>query len=367
MFETSCSDGYSMNSKINKSITLVGSNSIHTIRYLTAIANRFQQIIFITHGEPAVNLPANIISYDIDFRLRSIKSRNKIAAILNKHHISIVHIQQANSYAYHTLKAIKKASIKCKTILTTWGSDILVLPNKNLLFKRMVRFNLSHVDIITSDSLYMSAKIRELAPLATNIHTINFGMQHFPTSLDLNYKQNIILSNRLHKQLYNIDKIISGFAKLITNPKYSDYKLVIAGSGHDTNRLKHLADQLRVRSQVEFIGMVSYTELIKWYRIAKLFISIPSTDATSLSVLEAIGYGCYPILSNLPANLEWVIDQINGTICSNIVDLDQDIINAIELIKNHPGEYQKLAKFNYELINQKAIFENNLEKFISLY
>jgi L-malate glycosyltransferase len=354
------------NSKINKSIALVGSNGIHTMRYLVAIAHKFPQIIYITHGKPAVNLPDNVISYDIDFRLRSIKSRNKIAVILVKHHISIVHIQQANSYAYHTLKAIKKASITCKTILTTWGSDVLVLPHKNLLFKRMVRFSLAHVDTITSDSLFMSSQIRELAPRANNIHTINFGMQHFPNKLDLTQKQNIILSNRLHKPLYNIDKIITGFSKLIANPKYSDYKLVIAGDGSDTNKFKHLVHKLGLTTQVEFIGMVSYTELINWYRIAKLFISIPSSDATSLSLLEALGYGCYPILSNLPANLEWVIDQINGSVCQNIASLNHDMTIAIDTI-NGVDKYKKIAQFNYELIKQKAVFENNLEKFISLY
>jgi len=351
----------------NKIVALVGSNGVHTLRYLIAIATRFHQIIFITHGTPATHLPSNIITYDIDFRLRSVKSRKKIAEILIKHHIAVVHIQQANSYAYHTLKAIKKSGLACKTILTTWGSDVLVLPKKNLLFKRVVKFNLSNADIITSDSLFMSARIRELAPLAKSIHTINFGMQHFPPALDLSHKQNIILSNRLHKSLYNIDKIISGFAKLITNHKYNDYKLVIAGDGHETIALKHLVDKLGISSQVEFIGMVSYIELIQWYKKAKIFISIPQTDATSLSVLEAMGYGCYPILSNLPANLEWVINQINGTICENVLDLDQDIINAIQIVDGSQNVYHKLTQFNYELISQKAIFENNLEKFISLY
>ena len=351
----------------SRNIALVGSNSIHTLRYLIAIAAKFPQIIFITHGIPTTNLPTNIIIYNIDFRLRSIKSRNEIAAILAQHNISIVHIQQANSYAYHTLKAIKKIKLICKTILTTWGSDILVLPNQNLLYKRIVKFNLANADVITSDSLFMSAKINELVPLANNIHTINFGIQHFPLSLDLSHKQNIILSNRLHKPLYNIDKIISGFAKLITNPKYHDYKLVIAGDGNETNKLKHLAVKLGISPQVEFIGMISYSELIKWYQITKIFISIPQSDATSLSVLEAMGYGCYPILSNLPANLEWVIDQINGTICQNISALDQDIINAIEITDNLPNKYQKIAQFNYELIRQKAIFDHNVEKFIALY
>ncbi|MCC2644572.1 MAG: glycosyl transferase family 1, partial [Burkholderiales bacterium] len=195
----------------SNAIALIGSNSIHTIRYLLGIAPYFKKIIFITNEawRPNISCPENIIIYQADFKLLNIRCRKKIAMILNKHQINLVHIQQANSYAYHTFKAIKRYKIKCKTILTTWGSDVLVLPKKNIFFKQLVKFNLNHAHIITSDSLYMSEQIRNLAPLAKTIYTINFVIQNFPYHVNMNLKQNIILSNRLHKPLYNIDKIIS--------------------------------------------------------------------------------------------------------------------------------------------------------------
>ncbi|HLX52296.1 MAG TPA: glycosyltransferase, partial [Aquella sp.] len=308
-------------------IALVGSNSIHTIRYLIAIAPDFKQIIFITNGpwSSAQSCPDNIITYTTNFKLLNIGCRKKIANILLKHQIKLVHIQQANSYAYHTLKAIKQNKIKCKTILTTWGSDILVLPKKNIMFKHLVQFNLNHAHVITSDSLYMSEQIRKLAPLAKTIHTINFGIHNYPVSVDISHKQNIILSNRLHKSLYNIDKIISAFARFIhNNQQFADYKLVVAASGTQTDKLMNLATEQGIAKSVSFVGMLSYSELIDYYKIARIFISIPSSDATSLSVLEAIGYGCYPILSNIPANLEWVLDGINGKICQNNDALDTE-------------------------------------------
>jgi glycosyltransferase involved in cell wall biosynthesis len=346
-------------------IALVGSNSIHTIRYLTAIAPYFEQIIFITNGQWQNDKPCpdNIITYTINFKLLNLRCRRKIADILLKHKIELVHIQQANSYAYHTLKAIRLYKIKCNTILTTWGSDILILPKKSIMFRRMVKFNLNHADIITSDSLYMSEEIRKLAPHSKTIHTINFGIHNYPELVDMNHKQNIILSNRLHKPLYNIDKIVLAFAKLIKgNTQFADYKLVIAASGTETEKLAALVHKLDIENSVSFVGMLSYSELIDYYKIARIFISIPSSDATSLSVLEAIGYGCYPILSNIPANLEWVLDGINGNICQNNEVLDEYILNAIKT-----ADFEKTAKFNHELIGQKAVAENNLAKFISLY
>ncbi|MFN7094592.1 MAG: glycosyltransferase, partial [Burkholderiales bacterium] len=211
------------------------------------------------------------------------------------------------------------------------------------------------------------AKIKELVPTVKEVHTINFGMQHFPSSLELRLKEDIILSNRLHKPLYNIDKIISGFAKLVhENPSYAHFKLVIVASGTETEKLNCLSKNLGVSKQVHFTGMLSYLELISWYKRAKIFVSIPNSDATSLSVLEAMGYGCYPILSNLPANLEWVLDNINGQICQNLDLLQIELTKAIKYLTNS-ANYWQTAQFNYALIKQKAVFEDNMEQFFSLY
>jgi hypothetical protein len=46
----------------------------------------------------------------------------------------------------------------------------------------------------------------------------------------------------------------------------------------------------------------------RWY------LSLPASDSVSVSVLEAMGHGCIPILSDLPANRELVDDGRNGLI-----------------------------------------------------
>ncbi len=350
------------NLMIKQTIILVGSNSVHTLRYLVGISPFVNNIVFITNNINGLELPNNVVAHEVNFSLYNLRARFQIAKIISNYEGNIIHIQQANSYAYHTLKAIKGKNFK--TILTTWGSDILVLPKHGRIFANMVKFNLANSDIITSDSLYMSSKIKELCPKVKELHTINFGIQNIPANTtDLSVKENIILSNRLHKPLYNIDKIILAFAKVITN--HPEYKLVIAASGTETMLLKELSRNLGLNdNQIIFTGMLSYNELVSWYQRAKYFISIPISDSTSSSLLEAIAYGCYPILSNLPANIEWVMDDTNGIINQNLDNLDMDIIKAINLSDNN---LTKSMNFNYNLIKQKAVFSNNIQKFINLY
>ncbi len=355
---------------MEKSIVIIGSSSIHTIRYINGICSHIDKIIFITnkHIENTHThlFNDNVTVYYLNFKLSSLTTKYKIAKILKKHNCQIAHIHQANSYAYHAIKGIKASHLSCKIILTTWGSDILLLPQKGLIFKSMVKYNLKHADSITAGSLYMANQIKQLAPQIKNIHTINFGVDNFPDAIDLSHKENIILSNRLHKPLYNINKIIIAFSELIKQAKFVDYQLIIAGSGVDTEKLLKLVEQLNLGASVKFIGMVEYTALQTWYKKAKLFISIPSSDSASLSSLEAMSFGCYPILSNLPANVEYIIDGVNGTICQNINNLSQNMANALDLIDDNI-EYTKVAQFNYELVRKKAIFTKNIKKFIELY
>lgn len=348
-------------------IILVSSNSVHARRYLEGISPYFKQIVFITNNNVDIELSDKLIIKEFNFKLLNFRVQKQLAQLINLYPDAIIHVHQANSYAYHTFKALKLLKNTYKTILTTWGSDILVLPHKNRYFKKMVQFNLSVANIVTSDSLFMSSEIKKLCPEIKEIQTINFGMKGFPDKLDLSGKENIILSNRLHKKFYNVDKIITAFYHFTKNDyANNDFKLIIAASGDETTNLKNLVKEYNLQNKVFFTGMLSVNELKELYLKAKLFISIPDSDATSLSVLEAMGYGCYPILSNLPANLEWVINGINGTICENNSELDKIIKKSYDIISK-PEEFFKIANFNYQLIKQKAIFEDNICKFLALY
>jgi L-malate glycosyltransferase len=45
---------------------------------------------------------------------------------------------------------------------------------------------------------------------------------------------------------------------------------------------------------------------------AEVFVSVPSSDATSVALLQAMAAGCFPIVSDLPAQRELVEDGVNG-------------------------------------------------------
>ena len=352
-----------------RKLLFVGSNSIHCQRYIAGLLelNQFE-IVVITNKK--MEQFASLIQYELNFALHSLKTAKQILKYVNEFNPEIIHIQQANSYAWHTFRAVAKLKTgKPKIILTTWGSDVLILPNQSKLMHKIVRYSLVNADVITADSFNMLSRISEiLGDVSRPSYNINFGIKNIPReALSVQNKQKFILSNRLHKKLYRVDKIISAFAELYHSKRIdSEYKLIVAAAGSETESLQGLVQELNISAQVEFVGMLSYEQLVVLYQRATVFLSVPESDGTASSLLEAMAYGCIPVLSNLPANLEWVLDGVNGFIAPNLVTLSEQILNALMLAQNQI-EHQKVVEFNYQLIKQKALFENNIQKFIDLY
>jgi len=348
-------------------LVIIGSNSIHCKRFIQGILDNSDYELSIITNLPMPEF-TDIPQHQINFALTNLKAKSQIARILMQINPQVIHIHQANSYAWHSLRAIRQLSYRPQVILTAWGSDVLLLPRENKIFERIVKFSLQNADVITSDSLYMSGVIKSLlGKVSKPIHTINFGIQDLPGKQNLTTKKDIILSSRLHKPLYRIDKIITAFANLIhANLIAESYTLVVSAGGEESDNLQKLAGRLQVSDRVKFTGMLPYKDLAEYYQQAKVFVSVPESDGTASSLLEAMAYGCIPVLSNLPANLEWIIHECNGYITVNIDELQEEILRALRQADNNE-EYGRLYDFNYNLIQSKATLKNNMRKFLQLY
>lgn len=338
-----------------KKLMIIGSNSIHVYNYINLVKDYFDEILLITNKKREGTIVKTI---ELDFHLKlssRLKTVSKIKNLIQEYAPSIIHIHQVNSYAYYSLIAARKSSVP--KILTAWGSDILLSPKKNCLLKKMVQFNLRHADFFTSDSEFMAEEMRSLLPKRKlDILIANFGIEVIEKDL---LKENIIYSNRLHKKLYQIESVINAFKLFLENSIDKTWKLIIAATGEETDNLKSVVEHLNLKGNVEFVGWVDQEKNIEYYSKARLFVSIPESDATSISLLEAMAYGCIPVLSDLPANREWIDDGKNGIIVNspseNIFD------RALKL------NFSEVALINKRIIIEKGTKVANKKKFIQLY
>lgn len=164
----------------------------------------------------------------------------------------------------------------------------------------IAQFVLKNSQVVTCDSLQMKSVIQKLTHENHNIQCLQYGINPVKSE----NKQKLVYSNRLHKPLYRIDLIIRLFADFYQSNK--DWKLIIGAQGESTESLQIIAEQLLPPSAFEFVGWVNPELNALWYAKSTLYVSLPESDGTSVSLLEAMSADCIPIVPDLAVSHEWI-------------------------------------------------------------
>lgn len=333
-------------------VLVISASSPHAKNYLKRIAaNDSFDIRFIsTDTEFCLEgIPTTIVNFSRKKIKNWIDTPKKIRQVANEFKPDIVHFHQINSVGMFTILALKKSKIPITA--SAWGSDVLLVPKTSWINRKIVQFCLKNIDVCTSDSEFMGEVIRELSPnKKLKIEICNFGVEE--TNIPIK-KEKIIYSNRNHNPIYRIDLVIEAFSKF--SKKHPDWKLIVAGRGSLTDELKQQVSHLKLIDKVDFVGFIAPKDNYKNYAKSTYFISIPKSDATAMSLLEAMYYGCVPILIDLPANKEWVENNVNGTI---IQDVNSEFISpSLDL------NTEKIAEMNRKMIIEKATVSQSEQQF----
>jgi len=338
----------------DKYIIMADAKSPHTLKWVSELCKYFDLYVISLNGYDrqllsyvgkeqifVVNESVNVSGGNFKLLLKYFEIKKIVESIapkyINAHYIS----------SYGVLAAlIKRVKPEIKLVQSAWGSDILVTPFESVIKRKVTEFALVNADLITSDSYYMSDKIIEISA-NRKIDTFPFGLEEIDLNEEIVKDKNLIFSNRALSENYNIMTVVEWFAKLHNE----ELRLVIANEGEQKEELKSLAKKLGVTTQIEFVGFLTKDDQDTLYKKAQYYISIPSSDSTAVSLLEAMSFGCYPIVSNLPANREWILDECNGSFFSEGMLL--------------PEVEQNVSNINKNIINKKAIFSKSIKNYIS--
>lgn len=332
-----------MTEKRRYKVLLIGPSSPHVANHYDRISNDIFDIQIISDG--IGNLPEGTKFIKADFSLRSLGSFFKTPALIKKTIASfepdVIHVHQANSVAFYTIRGAK--GMKCPVVLSAWGSDILINPKKSRLFRWMVRYVLRNVDLITSNSYHMGEQVKAILPeRKLDVEICNFGVLELDISTK---KEKVVYSNRAHEPLYRVNEVVRAFHRFIQGrDDGKEWSLVIAGKGSLTDVLKKQVAELHLDEQVTFIGFVDTKTNIENYAKAKVYITLPESDAAAVSLMEAMYYRCLPVAYDLPASREHLENEKNGVL---VTDFSENMIQRVLDL-----ESEALLQSNYEHIRE---------------
>lgn len=335
--------------------------SYHTQKWVNHFISKGHEVHVISYSD--VKIPgANVYYFKYNNKKRYLFELVRIHHLIKKIHPDILHAHEVNVSG-----PIAVTMPGYKAIVSAWGSDILVSPEKSKLMRFVIKYVVRNSEIITSDSFFMSEKIvrfgadeRKVLTFPMGVDTKIFKNIH---RYDLsNEKLNIISIRRLEPN-FQIERIIRGFYKALNI--YDDICLTVAASGTEEAALKKLAEELKIENKVMFLGSYKPGQIGNILEPNDVFISVPQSDSTSVSLLESMAVGVYPIVSDLPANKEWIKDKENGLVIEEVSE--DKICEAIIWCKKNKKLLESQSKINRKVIQQKATWENNISIMENLY
>jgi glycosyltransferase involved in cell wall biosynthesis len=127
-------------------------------------------------------------------------------------------------------------------------------------------------------------------------------------------------------------------------------RIIIAGRGPETDRLKQQVDYLGVSGRVNFVGFVSDEERNRFYKVATCAVFPSIYEPFGIVALEAMATGCPVIVSDV-GGLAEIIEHTQTGVTIYPDDAGSVVWGVLRLL-NHPDWAQQYAESAYRYVEQ---------------
>ncbi len=198
----------------------------------------------------------------------------------------------------------------------SWGFDLMQDAERNAWWGWVTRYTLRRSTYFVSDAQVTRHKAIAFGmdPECTSVFPWGVDLAHFrPAASGSNSKRKepfVLFCNRTWEPIYGVAVLARAFVRVAS--QRPDVSLLLLGSGSQAQAIRQVLMSGRVLERVQFGGQVPQSDLPRWYRMADLYISPAHVDGSSVSLMEALACGLPSLVSDIPANREWVVEDVNG-------------------------------------------------------
>ena len=163
--------------------------------------------------------------------------------------------------------------------------------------------------------------------------------------------------------IYNVSLFIRAIPLVLREE--SKVKFLVAGDGPEREELEKEAKYLRIEDFVQFLGRIPHDAMLNLLSQTDIYVSTSLHDGTSVSLLEALGSGAFPVVTDIPSNREWISDGENGF----LVPTDKERMLATQIIKaiRNRSLAEEARRKNLRLVTEKVLWPATIEKAKRIY
>lgn len=191
-------------------------------------------------------------------------------------------------------------------VMMAHGSDLLVLPQKGGLMRRQIQWVLRGCARLAVVSENLREAALSLGYHGRNIALIPVGTSFPPVTLPKPSHAGPVrlLHTRSLAGIYDPLTLIRALGRLAEAGL--DFRADLAGDGPLRPAVEAEIARLGIAERVTLHGHLAAEPLCELYAQADLYLSCSRSDGTPVTLLEAMISGCYPIVSDIAANRDWL-------------------------------------------------------------
>jgi glycosyltransferase involved in cell wall biosynthesis len=291
--------------------------------------------------------------------------------------ITVYVVLKYKCYLIHTHWAIPTGLIAILTeallrrpfIVTIHGSDLRLATEKSQFLKTIFIWICKKARHITCVSKVQEEEIKRMEIQEGKIWTFPMGIDESFLEVGKCRERNsngdtpTVISNRNLLSLYNVSLLIRAIPMVLKEEPNTQF--LIAGDGPERESLEQEARELSLGSHVRFLGRIPHEKMPNLLSQADIYVSTSLYDGTSVSLLEALGSGAFPVVTDILSNREWISDGENGF----LVPADEERVLAkriIEAIRDR-SLVEKAVQKNLRLVTEKVLWPTTIEKTKRIY
>lgn len=348
-------------------IAYVGSVRNHFVApYLGAMSDRGHQVtLYNIDSGISENVESEFhvvdVSCGVDARNAWTKWRYALSALrlrdeLRRSRADIVHSLYASSAGVVCLLANIKPYI-----VSVRGSDLLVR-SESFVWRQMLRRVLGKSILVHAVSEELAESARSLLvadSVPVRVLTQGVSVDRFtyqPRRAVRNTLQ--ILCTRRFAPIYSNHTIVDACALL--RDRGVPFHLTFAANGPLEKNLIAYVERLGLSDKVDFLGGYSNSALPDMMKEYDVYVSASLSDGTSVSLLEAMSGGLFPIVSRITANRIWIDDGRTGYLFES--GNQRDLADSLSKVAVLDANMRRLATdSNRKLVEERANQTTNMD------
>jgi len=329
-------------------LLLADASSPHTERWargLEALGHEVNVASFQMGWEPG----REIIGLRGRGRLRYWMAGRQVRSLAEEHDAVLAHFLPAYG--------VSAWSAGVPFALVLWGSDILAWPFRDRLRFGLARLVLASARWVVADSLTVRRVIQlNFGYPPDRVSVFPFGPEEDALSFPNAEKdESLVVFPRAAERIYSPETALRALALL--SAEGLAVRIVFTMGGSLAEECRALAARLGV--QAEFKGPLPRPRYLETLARAWVYLSTALSDATPVSLLEAMAQGVFPVASDIPAIREWILDGFNGI----LVDprSPRSVASALRRALRDRDLHESAMALNRKVIAERGPWTENLK------